>query len=575
MASWQNMPVISSGDAQPGSAASGRGEGLEHSRGAGRRKWWGWGVEGGGPSEDQARSALESLGMLFGRKLVPRVPPSADHLDLPAPKVVIPEKLGVIAAQDSFTRASHAFGKSYRDVIRSLHGRVDHPPDAVCYPAGEKDVATILEWCSDTSVAVIPYGGGSSVVGGVEPVVGDRYLGVVTMDMGLMGRVLDVDQTSRAASIEAGALGPAIEDQLRPYGLTIRHFPQSFEFSSLGGWIATRAGGHFATLYTHIDDLVESIRLVAPAGVMESRRLPGSGAGPSPDRLALGSEGALGVITRAWVRLQARPRWRSGAAVRFRSFEEGVAAAKAVAQSGLFPANCRLLDPGEALASGADSTGMSVLVLAFESADHPLSPWIERAVECCKDHGGILGDEGIQSTTGESRADGGAALQWRKSFLNGPYLRDILACSGVLCETFETAVTWDRFGALNDAVQRAVRGAFEETGATPGILNCRFTHVYPDGPAPYYTVLAPAREGSELAQWSVIKEAASEAVLASGGTITHHHAVGRDHRKWYEEQRPAAFGSVLSAAKAMMDPAWVCNPGVLVGGSASEEEVEE
>ncbi len=239
-------------------------------------------------------------------------------------------------------------------------------------------------------MAAIPYGGGSSVVGGVEAPADGSLAGALSIDLGKLDRVLEIDPVSRAARIQAGVLGPALEDQLRPHGLTLRHFPQSFEFSSLGGWIATRSGGHFATLYTHIDDFVESLRVVTPTGVVESRRLPGSGAGPSPDRLFIGSEGILGIITEAWMRLQDRPTLRASASVTFPDFATGAATVRALSQTGLYPTNCRLLDPGEALTSGAGSGAEAVLVLGFESADHPLDAWMTRALECCRDHGGTV-----------------------------------------------------------------------------------------------------------------------------------------------------------------------------------------
>ena len=258
----------------------------------------------------------------------------------------------------------------------------------VAHPRDEDELEAVLEWCQSANAAVIPFGGGTSVVGGVEARVGDRYDGAVAIDLKAMDRVLEVDPVSRAARIQAGATGPRLEEQLAEHGLTLRHFPQSFEFSTLGGWIATRAGGHFATLYTHIDDLVESVRALTPAGAWESRRLPGSGAGPSPDRLLIGSEGTLGLITEAWVRVQAKPTHRASTSVRFASFATGAEAVRAIAQSGLYPSNCRLIDPAEAkLTTGGDGEH-ALLVLGFESADHDLDAWMGRALELCREHGG-------------------------------------------------------------------------------------------------------------------------------------------------------------------------------------------
>ena len=245
----------------------------------------------------------------------------------------------------------------------------------------------------------------------------------MTLDLGGLDRVLEIDRTSRAARIQAGVLGPRLEDQLRPHELTLRHFPQSFAWSTLGGWLATRAGGHFATLYTHIDDLTESLRVVTPAGISESRRLPASGAGPSPDRLFLGSEGTLGVITEAWMRLQDRPRWQATASVVFDDYSSAVAATRAIAQSGLHPANCRLLDPAEAFLNAGTSVGGGLLVLGFESADHPVDPWLDRALEIVRDHGGQPHDSRSRGVR-EKGGGADAAATWRSSFLRMPYRRD-------------------------------------------------------------------------------------------------------------------------------------------------------
>jgi len=532
-----------------------------------RRSFWGWGVEGAGPNAEQARGIVRTLAERWDRPDLELAPePRLGDLSLRAPRVKPPDALDAICTTEPRERAGHTYGKSYRDVVRAARGELAAPPDFVAYPEDEAQVAALLDWCADAGAAAIPYGGGSSVVGGVEPAVGDAWRGAVTLDLSRLDRVLEIDRSSRAARIQAGILGPALEDALRPHGLTLRHFPQSFEFSSLGGWLATRSGGHYATLYTHIDDFVESLRALTPTGVVESRRLPGSGAGPSPDRLFLGSEGILGVILEAWMRLQDRPRFRASASVRFPGddgFMRGAEAVRALSQSGLGPANCRLLDPIEARTAGAGDGDAAVLVLGFESADHPLDPWTARALELCRDAGGEA-PEGAGRTRSDSGASReGAAGAWRQAFLRAPYLRDVLVRAAVISETFETAVTWDRFPELHAGVMEAASDAVRRVCGA-GHVACRFTHVYPDGPAPYYTVLAPGRRGSELEQWAEIKTAASEALLAHGGTITHHHAVGRDHRPWYDRQRPDGFARALRAAKGALDPAGVLNPGVLL-----------
>jgi alkyldihydroxyacetonephosphate synthase len=508
------------------------------------------------PTTDQVRAAAPAVAERLGLTAADVEEPVAlQAVTLSAPRIGVPAELAGFSSAELHARASHALGRSYSDVVLGFRGRFEHPPDFVARPRAEAEVERVLEWCEANRVAAIPYGGGTSVVGGVTPVVGSGYEGAISLDLGALDRVLEVDAVSQAALIQAGATGPGLEEQLREHGLTLRHFPQSFEYSTLGGWIATRAGGHFATVWTHIEDFVESVRAITPRGAWESRRLPGSGAGPSPDRMLAGSEGALGVITSAWMRVQARPQHRSSAAVRFPGFLQGAECVRALAQSGLNPSNCRLLDPGEAALTLAGDGSHAVLVLGFESADHPVDAAMARALELCAEHGGGVG------ANGSGRTD--AVSSWRDAFLGAPYTRDMLVAMGVLSETFESAVTWERFPDFHERVAGAAAGALAEV-CGGGRVFCRFTHVYPDGPAPYFTVIAPARRGGELEQWAAVKRAASDAILAAGGTITHHHAVGRDHRPWYDRQRPDPFALALRAAKAAVDPAGIMNPGVLV-----------
>jgi alkyldihydroxyacetonephosphate synthase len=536
-----------------------------------RRSWWGWGYEDAAMSDEQVASLGSAVGGRLGVEVEVAPRPRLDDVELPEPRLEAPRTLTHLVRNDPYERALHSHGRSYSDVVRGMRGRFDHPVDLVVYPETEGDVTATLDWCSGAGVACIPFGGGSSVVGGVEPVgLRDRFAGVVSLDLTRLDRVLEVERTSRAARVEAGVLGPALEDQLRPHGLTLRHFPQSFEVSTLGGWLATRSGGHFATVYTHIDDLVESLRVVTPTGISESRRLPASGAGPSPDRLFLGSEGALGVITEAWMRLQDRPRWRGSAGVRFARFTDGAEAVRALSQSGLFPANCRLLDAGEALITagvGDVVEGGGLLLVGFESADHPVGPWLDRSLELCRDHGGTVPDGEVRISDDVPAGRQGAAGSWRSAFIRAPYTRDGLVRCGVICETFETACTWDRFAELHATVTEAVEQAIRQV-ASSGWVTCRFTHVYPDGPAPYYSVVAAGRRGSELEQWRDIKAAASEVLLDCGATITHHHAVGRDHDPWYRRQRPDPVARALAAAKSELDPSGILNPDVIADSTS-------
>jgi alkyldihydroxyacetonephosphate synthase len=534
-------------------------------------KHWGWGFADQQPSPAQARAAAAGISAHLGfGALGVEDPLPLQDLRLAPPRVSIPAALREFCADDVHARAAHALGKSYPEVVLGFRGRFQHPPDFVACPRCDAEVERVLEWCSAERVAAIPFGGGTSVVGGVRPEVPSHLNGAISLDLRQLDRVLEVDPVSRSARIQAGVCGPALESQLAEHGFTLRHFPQSFEYSTLGGWLATRAAGHFATLFTHIEDMAESVRAITPAGVWESRRLPGSGAGVSPDRMLCGSEGILGVITDAWLRVLPRPLHRRSAAVAFERFPLGVDCVRALSQSGLHPANCRLIDPREARLTMAGDGSSALLILGFESADHPVDFAMDRALQVCREHGGEVSERrGDSKRRGDSSGEGAAAAggggadavgSWRQAFLGAPYMRDLFVACGVLSETFETAITWERFPAFHERVTAAAREMLGDSGQ----VSCRFTHIYPDGPAAYFTVLAPARRGEEVEQWWVIKRAVSQAIIDAGGTITHHHAVGRDHRPWYDQQRPEPFAAALRGAKAAVDPTGIMNPGVLV-----------
>jgi alkyldihydroxyacetonephosphate synthase len=521
------------------------------------------------------REAAEGLRARFGFGGEVEKPVPLEEVELREPRLKRPGGFGDLFSDGRYERVSHALGKAYRDVVRGFRGEFENPPDLVAFPGDESEIETVLSWAEAEGAAVVPFGGGTSVVGGVEARLGDRP--VVTMDLRRLDRVLEVDAVSLAARIQAGATGPVLEEQLREHGLTLRHFPQSFEYSTLGGWVATRAGGHFATLETHVDDLVESVRAITPRGTWESRRLPGSGAGPSPDRLLVGSEGILGAIAEAWVRVRPRPQFKASAGVGFADFSAAARAVREIAQSRLYPSNCRLLDATEAALTSAGSGEANLLILGFESAHHPVDGAMEAALKIAKSHGGKPNDLSAGPKAAPASSDRptdgrgeGSVGAWRSAFLLAPYLRDTFVACGILSDTFETSITWDRFedfhATVMETARRAVAGVSGAVDEGPGSprVSCRFTHVYPDGPAPYYTVLAPAVRGGEVEQWDEIKSAVSDAVIEAGGTITHHHAVGRDHRPWYDRQRPAPFAAALRAAKAELDPAAVLNPGVLI-----------
>jgi alkyldihydroxyacetonephosphate synthase len=532
-------------------------------------RFWGWGYadEHLSPAEHALVNELAQTLCPQGLERVPE--PAIDEFKLAASRIQLPPSLQSRVSTSQYDRLVHTYGKSCADMLRFCLRQQPEAPDAVAFPRNEADIIDLLDWATANNTAVIPFGGGTSVCGGVEGAVGQDYDATLSLDLQYLDQVLEIDQQSRAARIQAGILGPDLEARLRPHGLTLRHFPQSFQFSTLGGWIATRAGGHFASLYTHIDDFVEATRLVSPSGIMASRRLPGSGAGPSPDRLVLGSEGSLGIITEAWMRLQHRPLYKASAAVSFGDFNKGVEAARALSQSGLFPSNCRLLDPLEALMSQVGDGRSAVLVVGFESADHDVGPWMSRALELAANHGGVLVDQsGAGPGADHSPGDGDVSGEWRNAFIRMPYYRNSLIPMGIIADTFETAITWDRFEQLYHGVKQRVGRCIEALTGRKALVSCRFTHIYPDGPAPYFTFYAVGSSGGDLASalaiWRDIKSAATEAVVSLGGTVTHHHAVGRDHRSGYQQQSPALFQEVLAAAKQRLDPSGILSPGVLI-----------
>ena len=533
-------------------------EGAASGQATKRLKFWGWGYEDEVVPPAEIEWMESTWSSRFGVPGFTAVPtPKAEDIALPAPRLGIPASLAAICTTDHYERVLHSYSKSFPDIIRVYARQCPTPVDVVALPRNEQDIIDLLDWAYRADAVVVPFGGGSSVVGGVQPPPGRAS---VSIDMRRLDRVLEIDETSLAARIQAGTFGPSLESQLKPAGLTLRHFPQSFKCSSLGGWIATRAGGHFATLYTHIDDLVESLRIVTPRGTVETRRLPGSGAGPSPDRMFIGSEGILGIITEAWMRVRRRPTFRASYSVKFADFYAGCDAVRALSQSGLYPTNCRILDAEEAEYNGLADGRHSVLVLAFESDDHPVDAWIARALELCRDHGGTAAEGGGEESNRE-----GAAGRWRDRFMFLPYFKEHMAARGIFRDAYETSITWDRFKDFHSNIRDAGMRAIRKATGRPGSVTCRFTHVYPDGPAPYVTFHGLSASQDRLMEdyWAV-KSAASDAIIAGGGTITHHHSVGREHRPWYDRQRPELFAQALRAAKKALDPKGLLNPGVLI-----------
>ncbi|WP_029115161.1 FAD-binding oxidoreductase [Mycobacterium sp. URHB0044] len=457
---------------------------------------------------------------------------------------------------DDHGRLLRAGGKSTLDLLRRKDTGVQDAPDAVLLPADEDQVAAILRHCAKRSIAVVPFGGGTSVVGGVDPVRGD-FKAVVALDLRRMDELHDLDEVSGEAELGAGVTGPEAERLLGERGFSLGHFPQSFQFATIGGFAATRSSGQDSAGYGRFDDMVRGLRAVTPAGVLDLGRAPASAAGPDLRQLILGSEGVFGVITRVRVRVHPVPETTRYEAWSFPDFATGSAALRAVAQTATGPTVLRLSDEAETGVNLATTetigeqsiTGGCLAITAFEgTAAHTESRHAEtRAV--LEAHGGTsLGDE--------------PARAWEHGRYGAPYLRDALLSAGALCETLETATNWSNVDALKAAVTEALTTALSQTG-TPALVLCHISHVYPTGASLYFTVVAGQR-GNPIEQWRTAKAAASDAMVRNGGTITHHHAVGADHRPWMRDEIGDLGVEVLRAVKTVLDPTGILNPGKLI-----------
>lgn len=529
-----------------------------------RRRFYAWGFEDQAATAEEMSPVLETWHRVFNVDHFDVVrAPTLDEIEIQEGRITtFPAAIRDLCRTDRYERALHSYGRSFLDGARMFRGDFRHAPDVVAYPRTEEHVRELIDWAGDIGAAVIPFGGGSSVVGGVNPEIQGNYSGVVTIDMWHLNKVLEVDPVSRSARVQAGIYGPDLERQLKEHNFTLRHYPQSFELSTLGGWIATRAAGHYASLGTYIDDYVESIRMVSPAGTSESRRLPASGAGPSPDRFVMGTEGSVGIITEAWIRVLDRIRHKVTQTIVFEDYYRGAEAVRAISQAGLYPSNCRLIDALEARLTGSYDGTRPILVLGYESSHYPVDTVMALTIDLCREFGGSPIEEPGEGTKS-------VAGQWRNAFIRGPYYREHMTARGICRETFETAVCWSGFRELHGSVIEAVDTAIKRVTGLPGTVTCRFTHIYPNGPAPYFTFhCLPDRERMDE-QCMEIKIAAYDAVLKAGGTITHHHAVGRLHMPWYEKQRPATIGAAFAAAKKSLDPASIMNPGVIISEAAA------
>ncbi|MFJ4369305.1 FAD-binding oxidoreductase [Streptomyces chartreusis] len=458
---------------------------------------------------------------------------------------------------DAETRVRHTRGKSTPDLLRIRDGEVDDVPAAVVLPAGHDDVLAVLRACAEHGLAVVPFGGGTSVVGGLAP---SRRGAFVALDLRRMDALLAVDPVSRTATLQPGLRGPRAEALLAEHGFTLGHFPQSFEWASIGGFAAARSSGQASAGYGRFDEMVLGLTVATPEGTLDSGRAPRSAAGPDLRQLLLGSEGAFGVITSVTVRIRPVPQARVYEGWRFASFEEGAAALRRLAQDGPRPTVLRLSDETETLIGlaqpdaigGSDAAQQSagcMAIAGYEGTDEDVAYRSERAAAVLRDCGGTpLGEE-----PGE---------RWAHGRYSAPYLRDSLLDAGAFVETLETATFWSRVPELYASVRDALTTTLTEAG-TPPLVMCHISHVYENGASLYFTVVSAQGEDA-VAHWEKAKHAANEAILGAGGTISHHHGVGTDHRDWYVREAGPLGIEALRAVKRRLDPAGLLNPGVLL-----------
>jgi len=543
-------------------------------------KWWGWGES----SRSYDLQDRKGFFVLLQEKLhcsgeVVQQPANLESLQFPATRAdaaFVKRLVGIFGEEnvhaDGKDRFLHSFGKGYLDLIEAWKGNSQHLPDVVVYPTMDSQIAQLFSESANWDFVVVPFGGATSVVGGVGRGVSDGKV-VVCLDFRLMNRVVSIDEESLLAEVQPGCTGPDVERALSQVGLTLGHFPQSFEFSTVGGWVATRGAGYESTRYGKIEDMVESVRLVTPQGTIETPRVPASAAGPDIRQILVGSEGTMGVITAVNLRLRKAPASKSYVGVLFRSFEDGIETMRTMIQNDAVPNVVRLSNPSETAASLAlarrdsapliervgtwflkkrgylDSKG-SLLILGFEGSHKWVRFEQKRAIANCKQfHGFPLGER--------------VGRAWYKERFELPYLRDELMKMGLLVETLETATTWTHLSDLHSEILSAFRESFEEL-QVPGFAMAHVSHVYRTGASLYFTFMARQLPGREEEEWRLIKNKVTDVIVARGGSLSHHHGIGLEHVKWMQQYWGPLGVRVLKSIKRELDPKGMMNPGKLV-----------
>ena len=542
-------------------------------------KWNGWGWSDASFPLDEPAALWAFLRAELYLDALPNTPSvPLDALDV-SPSVLSGADRDALAAclapdrvrTDRFERVFHATGRSYHDLLRLRTGRLDAFPDVVVYPETHEEVMAVLAFGAERGYAVIPFGGGSSVVGGVDAVAADAHSGTITLDTTRMNALLHFDEVSRLATFQAGIYGPPLEDTLQSRGFTLGHFPQSFVFSTLGGWIAARSAGQFSDRYGKAEDFLAGARVATPSGTWSTPALPASAAGPDLNELIAGSEGGLGVITEATVRVHPQPAHEHTAMVLFRSFEDGLEAARRLHQTDALPlAMVRLSDADETrfllrfrgrdtssplrrlfkqwLAARGYTNAPCLMLVALSGPGGPVAHGAARALRIVQSEGGAFA---------------GPYGDWRPGHYAMPYLRDELMDRGIGVDTMETATRWSNVASLHRAVRTAVADHASAHGFRCLAL-AHTSHSYPDGACLYITLIFPMDRTQPIAQWRALKTAVSDAIVEHGGTISHHHGVGRDHRPWMRREKGDVGLDVLRAAKAQVDPDGLLNPGKLL-----------
>jgi len=532
-------------------------------------KWWGWGDPAVEPQLDE--EALATLRERVGELEPWPVAAELEGFELPPAEPLPRALVEAVGEAGVFTgaedRLRHAAGCGYADLARLRGGRLEAAPDAVLVPRDAGAVSRVLELCAAEGVAVVPFGGGTSVVGGVEPLRGGHSR-LVSLDLATL-RGVAVDRRSLTARLGAGLRGPEAEAALRAEGVVLGHYPQSFEYATIGGFAATRSAGQASSGYGRFDSLVGAVRLIAPAGELRTLETPHTAAGPALRELVVGSEGIFGVIPEVTVRVRPEPAQRRYEAWIAEDFEAGAEIVRALAQGPGLPDVIRVSDAEETEVSLMLSGPRGLAGRAFEGY-----------LGLRRRRGGcliVIGVEGDEESAARRRAlsvralrRGGAAYlgqgagrSWEHGRFQGPYLRDTLMGMGAMVETLETSHTWSRLHELHAAVGAAIRDSLDGQG-TPGLVFCHLSHAYADGASLYFTFISRARRGAEVEQWREVKRAASQAIVAGGGTITHHHAVGRDHAPYMQAEIGSTGIDVLQAVKDQLDPTGIMNPGKLL-----------